>query len=398
MNHLSRRGFLKALGVGAGAVAGTRLAGASLLGQAFAAPSEPTTVVVIWLDGGINAIYTGADAFTNAFGVTANNSTAIAPGLVVDNTLANVIPQNLRTKAAAVGIRHGIADHGQAQSRMFVARNASAPLTLASAIGGTGAIKAAVVGGNSLPSGARPSPVGSVSLQGINDMAATIEAVAGATPAANAVDRDGALAGITASEVMSKTTAAKSPKSLSSVEQGRTAAVDTLKQPVQPFNVEEFRTAYNLQGNGVRGFRAKMAAAELMVRTGTSFVLASDGGWDTHGDSSGQTARNMFSQRIAPGLGTFLTRVVDGASNERNVVVALVGDFHRSLPGSDHQANLAALVIGKRIKSGTTGKTDARVGLPPNTPSIDGFWQMLAAAAGVDASALGANPHPTLIG
>ncbi len=396
---LSRRHFLHALGIGAGSLVGTRLAGSGgLIGNAFAAAPEPTSVVMIWLNGGINAIFTGADAFTgNAFGVTANNATALGGGVVIDNSLANAIPQSLRTKVASVGIRHGIADHGQAQTRTLVSNNQSAPLVLANAIGGSGAIKAAVAGGNSLPNGVRPAPVGSVSLQGITDMKATIDAVAGATPAPNTVDRDGALKGISAADTMSDATTAKSPKSLSSVNQGFDAAIATLSKPVQPFSVTDFNTAYALKGTNVQGFAAKMAAAELMVRSGTNFIIAEDGGWDTHGDTNGNTVRNQFTQRIATPLKTFLTRVVEGGVNERNVIVAILGDFHRSLPGSDHQANLASLVIGKRLKNGTTGKTGANVSLPATTPGIDGFWQFLAAASKLDTSAFGANPHTALI-
>jgi hypothetical protein len=81
---------------------------------------------------------------------------------------------------------------------------------------------------------------------------------------------------------------------------------------------------------------------------------------------------------------------------ERNVVVALFGDFHRSLPDSDHQANLSALLIGKTLKNATTGRTDARVGLPAGTPGIPGLWQALAAAAKIDTSPFGANPHNVL--
>jgi hypothetical protein len=389
---------MKALGAGAGALAGTRLAGPGLLGRALAATPEPTSVVLIWLNGGINAIFTGADAFTNtAFGVTGTNVTALGGGVVVDNALGNAIPQGLRSRVASVGIRHGIADHGQAQTRMFVSNGQSAPLVLANAIGGNGAIKAAVVGGNSLPNGVRPQPVGAASLQGITDMKATIDAVAGATGAPNMVDRPGALQGLRAADAMSGGAMSLSPKSLSSVEQGYDAAIETLSKPVQPFNVQEFNNAYGLNGTAVRGFAAKMAAAELMVRTGTGFVIAEDGGWDTHGDTNGNTVRNAFNQRIAGPLRTFLTRVVEGEMSERNVVVALLGDFHRSLPGSDHQANLAALVIGKRLKNATTGKTDARVSLPPGTPGIDGFWQLLGAAARLDNSPFGANPHRTLV-
>ena len=398
MSHLSRRGFLKALGVAAGAAAGTRLAGPGFMREALAAAPEPTSVVVVWLSGGINAIFTGADAFTNtAFGVTANNSTAIGGGVVIDNALANAIPQNLRARVATVGIRHGIADHGQAQTRAFVGNNLSGPLALANAIGGTGALKAAVVGGNSLPNGVRPTPIGSVSLQGITDMQATIDAVAGSKPTPNTVDRDGALAGLKASEVMSSGAFVKSPKSLSSVDQGFEAAVATLSKPVQPFNVADFNTAYTISGTGVRNFASKMAAAELMVRSGANFVIAEDGGWDTHGDTSGNAVRNAFTQRIATPLRTFLTRAVEGTLSDRNVMVAILGDFHRSLPGSDHQANGAALLIGKRFKNATTGRTSAQVGLPPTTPGIDGFWQLLGAAARLDTNPFGANPHAALL-
>ncbi|MBS2012772.1 MAG: DUF1501 domain-containing protein [Deltaproteobacteria bacterium] len=398
MSHLSRRGFLKGVGLGAGALVGTRLAGSSLLGVARAATPEPTSVVCIYLNGGINAIFTGADAFTGtAFGVTANNVTALGGGVVVDSGLGNAIPANVRTKVASVGIRHGISDHGNAQRSMFVSGTSSAPLMLADAIGGTGAIKAAVVGGNGLPAGGAPAPVNGVSLQPITDMRATIDAIAGATPAANVVDREGAAKGLVGAEAMSKGTVSKHAVSLASVNQGFTAAIATLRKPVQPFNQQEFSTAYALQGTAVNSFASKMAAAELMVRSGTNFVIAQDAGWDSHGDTQGTSVRNMFNQRIVPGLRTFLTRMVDGAQSERNVIVAIFGDFHRSLPGSDHQANGAALVIGKTLKNGTTGKTDARVGLPAGTPSVAGLWQFLAAAAKVDTSPFGANPHAGLL-
>jgi uncharacterized protein (DUF1501 family) len=166
---------------------------------------------------------------------------------------------------------------------------------------------------------------------------------------------------------------------------------------VQPFSVTDFNTAYALKGTNVNNFAARMAAAELMVRSGTSVVVAQDDFvWDSHGDTTANNVRNQMTQRIAPALGTFLSRMVDAGSTERNVVVAIFGDFHRSLPGSDHQASLSALVIGKTIKNGTTGKTDAKVGQAATTPSIPGLWQFLSAAAKNSTSPFGANPHPVL--
>jgi len=397
MSPLSRRTFLKSLGVGAGVLAGSTLPGGRLIGDALAATPEPTSVVVVYLNGGMNAIFTGADAFTNtAFGVTAANVTAMGP-VVIDNAIANAIPAGIRSKVATVGVRHGISDHGNAQRSFFAAGTRSAPLVLADAIGGTGAIKAAVVGGSGLPAGA-PAPVNGISLQPVTDMRATIEAIAGATPQPNVVDRDGAAKGLVAAEAMSKAVVARHGQSLASVNQGLAAAIATLQKPVQPFDVTEFNTAYGLTGTAVSTFAARMAAAELMVRTGTAVVFAQDAGWDSHGDSSGASVRSMFQQRIAPGLRTFLGRMVDGAAaQQRNVIVAIFGDFHRSLPGSDHQANGAALVVGKTLKNATTGKTDAKVSLAPGTPGIDGLWQLLAAAAKVQASPFGPNPHASLL-
>ena len=393
--NFSRRGFLKGLGVGAGALLGTRIPGSSLIGVARAATAEPTTVVCVYLNGGINAIFTGADAFTNtAFGVTGNNVSAFG-NVIVDKAVGDAVPAGAKTHVASIGIRHGISDHGNAERSLFMSGNQAAPLMLADAIGGNGAIKAAVVGGNSLPNGNRPAPVNGVSLQPIQDMKATIDAIAGAQNAPNIADRTGAAKGLAAAGAMSKGVTAKNSASLTSIDQGITAAVATLNKPVQPFSQAEFNTAYKLNGTAVNNFNSRMAAAELMVRSGTNVVVAvDDGPWDSHGDSSGNSVRNSFTQRIQPGLKTFLARMVDGqAATERNVVVAIFGDFHRSLPGSDHQANVAALLIGKTLKNATTGKTDNKVGLNPNTPSIAGLWQCLAAAAKVSASPFGANPH-----
>ena len=398
--NLSRRGFLHAVGIGAGAVVGTRLAGDSLLGTARAATPMPTTVVVVYLTGGLNAIFTGADAFagTGSFGVTGTNAIALGGGVVIDNALAAAIPTTLRSKVASIGIRHGITDHGNAENMLFLNGTDSAPLVLANAIGGTGAIKAALVGAGTLPNGQRPSPYNGVSLQPINDMKATIDAIAGAANAPNLADRPGMAKGLGVARTISKNTELKHPISLASVDPGLASAIDTVSKPVQPFNQADFNTAYALGGNtSVNSFAGQMAAAELMVRSGANVVVAPDGfNWDSHGDSSGTSVRNQMTARVAPALSTFLNRMVLGAAADRNVVVAILGDFHRSLPGSDHQGNLASLVIGNTLKNATTGKTDANVAQPASTPNIVGLWQLLSAAAKTDTMPFGANPHAVL--
>jgi len=75
--------------------------------------------------------------------------------------------------------------------------------------------------------------------------------------------------------------------------EGYEAAIDTLQQPVKQFNFADLATAYGLANNAtsVNGFSAQMAAAELMITSGTNVAIVMDGGWDTHGDRSGSNVR-----------------------------------------------------------------------------------------------------------
>src|SRR5437773_1379802 len=86
---MSRRGFLKGLGLGAGLLAGTRIAGGvtGLIGEAEAALNG-SAVVVLHLLGGFNSLFVSPDSFAGAgtFGVTAGNYTALGNGVALDNT------------------------------------------------------------------------------------------------------------------------------------------------------------------------------------------------------------------------------------------------------------------------------------------------------------------------
>jgi hypothetical protein len=398
----SRRGFLKGLGAAVGAAVGTRIPGASLLGEAHAA-TEPTSLVIIHFIGGFNAIFASAGTLTGSFGVTANpqsanttgNWTRLTPGMGVDNTLVNAMPAFSRTHAAAVGVRHGLSSHPAAQASLWTTNGKNSALMLASAMGGTASIKAAVVGGN-LIQAAPKGVVDGISFQSITDMQTTIEALGGGAPNPRVPDRTIALAGVEAAQAMSANALTGNPDSLSSLDNGYQAAVGTLKQPVQAFDFEALRTAYALGGTtAVNSFKAKLAAAELMVRAGTTVVSLFDGGWDTHGDRTGTRVREKMTTYVRAPLQTFLTRMVQDPS--RNVVVCLMGDFSRSLPGSDHQPNLSALVIGRYVKLATSGTVDASVRLPAGTPSSQGLWSYLASVTKTAQSPFGANQHPNLV-
>lgn len=394
MSGFSRRGFLKGLAAVGGAAIGSRLPGAAWIPEAHAA-GEKAAVLLVHFIGGFNSIFASAAQLQGNFGVTAGNHTVLGAGLSIDNTMASSFSPFVKQHVAAVGVRHGLSAHDAAQRALWSFNNGNAGLHLANAIGGSASIKAAVVGGGmdrDIPGG----NVAGTSFQAITDMQTTIDALGGGAPDPRVPNRDIAVSGMTNAEKMSANALTGSPESLESLSNGYRAAIDTLKQPVQTFDYNALKTAYALgNSTAVNSFKAKMAAAELMIRSGTNVVSLFDGGWDSHGDNNGSVVRNKMTSYVLGPLNTFLTRVVQDTT--RNVTVVLMGDFARSLPGSNHQPNLSALVIGRNVKLGTTGRVNADVAVPANTPGVQGLWSYLQTVSGAAAKPFGSNLHPTLV-
>jgi hypothetical protein len=389
----SRRSILKIGAAGAGALAVNRLG----LGNAYAQDAgEKAAVLVVFLNGGYNALHCSADSFIGtAFGVTANNVRDLGNGLVVDSVSLGALSQGSLDKMATIGVKHGISAHGTARTADFHVGTRSAPIVLANLLGGTGSIKCASVGGM-VGSGNHPAEAGT-SIQNITDLRTTIDSMGGGAPDPTAPKREMALAGLVGGRDMSADRLAENPNSLKSIHNGFGPAIETLKRPVQVFDYNQISAAYGVPNTttAVTSFPTRMLAAEVMIRAGANVVIAQDGGWDTHGDTNGQRVRTMMSQRIIPPLKVFLDRML--ADPNYNVVTVIMGDFSRSLPGSDHQANLSATVIGKYVQKGTTGRTDARVALanPANVPQL---WSYLASAAKVNPGTdFGPNPHGLII-
>jgi hypothetical protein len=396
MSGFSRRGFLKALAAAGGAAVGTRLAGGSFLGNAFAA-GEPTSVVIIHFIGGYNSIWSSAAPLTGSFGVTAGNTTDLGNGVTADSILADAYSPFVKQHVATIGVRHGQSSHPGARRSLWDQGGGKCYAhALAAAIGGTGSNKALIAGAQDLKGDRPVAPVNGVAFQNVLDMKSFLDSIGGGGPGPREPDRAVSLAGLTSAQTMSKNTLDASPESLLGLRQGYGDAVATLKLPPATIDLPALQTAYGLgAATNVASFKSKMAAAELFVRSGTNVVSIFEPGWDTHGDNNGNTVRNMMTPMMAP-LKTFLDRMVTAAS-ARNVVVCLMGDFARSLPGSNHQPNLSATVIGKYVQRGTTGRVDADVGVSPSTPSSPGLWSYLAAAGKVPAAPFGANPHGLVI-
>lgn len=395
---LTRRGLLQS------ALAATGLYGAARMGlrpwrTAHAGESaiEKPALLILYTRGGYNALFSSADSFVGngAFGVTGNNITRVGQSdLYVDSSTLGTLSQNALGHMASIGVRHGLSGHPAAQKALFNDGNKSRPLMLAKAIGGDAAIRCAALG--AMPPGEHRA-IDGVSLQRIRDLSTTIAALGG-TVAANAPSREMAAGGLAAAEGMSYSMIDANPLSSASLAEGYPASIAMLTQEAQTFDYAEMAQAYGIEANGagtyptrVQGIRMQLLGAELMIRAGTDVVFVQNAGWDSHGDRNGQEVRTKMQGGFIQALRAFTQRTL--AMTGRNVVTTVFGDFSRSLPGSDHQANLTATVIGKYVKVGTTGRVNNRVGLPAGTPSIPGLWSYLGAALKTADTPFGQNPH-----
>ncbi len=376
------------------------LAGATALGKAGtafgqAAVTDKPALLIIFLNGGYNSLFPSHDSFQGqgSFGCASGNGLSLGNDLVVDGTFGSM-PAFAKSHMASVGIRHGMTAHEAAQPALASSNGRSHLLMLAKSLGGEAAIKAAVVGGGQ-PDGPKPAE-GDVSLQSITDMRATIAALGGDIDP-SVPNREIATNALVGSTTMSKKRLVRSPNSLLSVKDGFATGVETLRRQGLALDYPGLCQAYGVPvgTTGVSNFRTQMMAADLMVQAGANVVFAEDGGWDTHGDTNGNNVRDMMSTRILPPLNVFMSRLLEATG--RNVTVAIYGDFARSLPGSDHQGNLTATVIGKNVRTGTTGKVSSNVGLAAGTPSIAGFWAYLAAVTRSPEQLFGVNPHTSIL-
>ena len=399
-NGTNRRGFLKRLGIAAGAFGVSRLPGVNLLGRAEAAPgAEPPAIFVFDMIGGYNALFGSADSFigTGAFGVTSTNVKRVGTSdLYVDKSTLGTLSANTLNHMASIGINHGITAHTSARAAMMFDGDKSRYIQMPKSLGGTAAVRCAVMGGV-MPEGNHRA-LGDVSLQQIRDLSTTI-AVLGGAATANAPDRALAADGIAAAEAMSKGTLDVNPTSGQSLIDGYPAASAQLRQPTVALDYAGMSAAYGLTAGAggslptnVNTTTMQIMGAELMIRAGANFVVANERGWDTHGDNDGSLVRQrLTASGTMAALKVFTDRTL--AMTDRNVITVILGDFSRSLPGSNHQSNLTATVIGKYVKLGTTGRVNSDVGLPSGSPGIQAFWAYLAAVAGTADKPFGNNPH-----
>jgi len=346
-SDLTRRSVL--LGIGAGALA---LPGLSRRARA-APPREIAALAIVYLNGGPAGLFNSAGSFlrSGAFGVTHDNVRDLGNGLVVDAASFGALPAPALAHMASINFKHGYDRHDFARAALLQSGSRSNLLLLAQTFPDPAPIRCAVVNTLGLPDG---------------------------------VDRD--------------------PPREAGIGLGRVAELDEIGLVgAAPGVVAETRAAYRVAAtaNLIGDAATSLCAAELLLRAGTSVVFTQplyagrpDRQLDTHHDANGVEARRIFGTVLAP-LQTFVARTL--ALPNRNVVIALVGEFSRTTGASDHEPGGTATVIGKRVKTGTAGPQTETGAPPPGAPPPAALWAYLASVLGVEDHPFGVNSHPELV-
>ncbi len=181
-------------------------------------------------------------------------------------------------------------------------------------------------------------------------------------------------------------------------------SIPVLTDPAQPSpRAAQIAAAYDVgpEVNAISDLKTTLLATELLLRSGTGVVFAqpafvgrADRQFDTHSDSEGVKARDIMSSLLKD-LRTLLARASDIPG--RNVVVALMGEFSRTIGASDHAPGGTATVIGKHVKTGTAGPQTPGGLPPPSSPPPAGLWAYLATVLRIADHPFGVNPHPELV-
>jgi hypothetical protein len=317
-----------------------------------APPRERSALAVVYLNGGPPGLFNSAGSFlrSGAFGVGPRNVRDLGNGLVVDAASLGALPPAALQHVASINFRHGYERHDLARAALLETGSRSNLLLLGQGLD-PAPIRCAIVNTLGLPDG---------------------------------VDRD--------------------PPREGGIGLSRIAELDAIGVVgTDAHTLAGVRAAYGVSAaaGAIADAATSLCAAELLLRAGTGVVFTQpmyagrpDRQIDTHGDTSGAEARRLYGT-IAKPLHTFIDRVL--ALPSANVVIALVGEFSRTVGASDHEPGGTATVIGKYVKTGTAAPQTETGAPPPGSPPVAGLWAFLATALAITDHPFGTNPNPELV-
>jgi hypothetical protein len=308
--------------------------------------------VIINLNGGPAGLFNSADSFlaNGGFGVTQRNVRAVGNGLFVDAGTLGTLPDPALGHMASINFSHGLYRHELARAAVFQTGGRSNLLLLAKSFLNPAPIRCAVVNSLGLPVGVDPNP-----------------------PREDGIALE------------------------------RVVDLRTIGVFIEVESTNKIAAAYGVPADSgpIADTRTSFLAAELLLRSGTNvvftqplFVGRPDRQLDTHRDSSGAQAREIMGSIMSP-LRTLVSRAL--SLRDRNVVIALVGEFSRTLGECDHEPGGTATVIGRYVKTGTAGRQTPEGAPPVGSPPVAGLWSYLASALKLKDHEFGSNPNPELI-
>lgn len=319
-------------------------------------PSETPALVVLYLNGGPAGLFNSAGSFVEkrGFGVTRDNVRPLGNGLVVDAPTMGTLPAAALGHMAAINFRHGLYRHELSRAALLQTGSRSNLLLLAGAMATPAPIRCALVNNLGLPVGVDWNP-----------------------PAEN---------GVTLEHLLDL------------------RHIPVLEDPALPSpGVGKITAAYgaNTTATSIADLKTTLVAVELLVRGGASVVFAqpafvgrADRQFDTHSDAEGVKARDIMSS-IMGEVRTFVARALEIPG--RNVVIALMGEFSRTVGESNHAPGGTTTVIGKHVRTGSAGAQTAGGLPPPTAPPPAGLWAYLATVLQLEEHPFGENPHPELV-
>ncbi len=403
----NRRDFVKSC---------SAMLGATVLGgfpnSAWAQSAKKSKVLLIGLPGGMSPFLGNAASFVG----TGWGGRAVTSNSEVSWD-TQVFSPIMATAAPFFGVAGGLGSGSHDGAKNFWYENndinKAFAVSLANAIGGTSPLKVAGVGPDRIPE-QRYEQVTNISsfLQLIGNSVQQ-NTVPGATPASPNYKMEADL--LKASKDLGDIILKNNLRSLNSASLGSSGIYDLAQKlvtnpplaagtgPAATATVAVNPTAimndYGITSPIITGsMNSKLAAAEILLRSGLNVVSVVDAGgtsaWDTHDDNDGSRARTLYTA-IVPALATFCRRML--GTPDMNVTIVFLSEHSRITEKSNHGPHTAVPIFSDSLFAGRSTGICNSGGFLANPQPEQTVRALVAELAKVSVNPFGANTHSRLI-